>query len=110
MDEDEQRLLVRQTRLEADGVLSLELEDLAGNRLPKWSPGAHLEIQLESGVIRHYSLCSHPADRSRYRIAVLLEPNGRGGSREIHESVRAGTSLRYRGPRNRFELCPPITT
>jgi ferredoxin-NADP reductase len=70
---------------EAAGVRVLELVAPDGGDLPAWEPGAHLEIQLRSGFVRHYSLCGDPADRTVYRIAVLLEPQGRGGSWEIHE-------------------------
>jgi ferredoxin-NADP reductase len=56
--------------------------------------------------VRQYSLCSDPSEKTQYRIAVLNDPNSRGGSREIHETVRTGSLLPYRGPRNHFELEP----
>jgi ferredoxin-NADP reductase len=36
----------------------------------------------------------------------LKEPNSRGGSIEIHESVNLGTRLTLRGPKNHFPLHP----
>jgi ferredoxin-NADP reductase len=99
-------LLVRAQRLESDGVLSLLLEHPDGAELPAWTPGAHIDVILPSGTVRQYSLCSDPAEKTQYRIAVLNDPNSRGGSREIHETVRTGTLLPYRGPRNHFELEP----
>jgi ferredoxin-NADP reductase len=99
-------LLVRAQRLESDGVLSLLLEHPDGSELPAWTPGAHIDVVLPSGTVRQYSLCSDPTEKTQYRIAVLNDPNSRGGSREIHETVRTGNMLPYRGPRNHFELEP----
>lgn len=97
-------LRVRHIKWEADGVLSLTFVDPNGKDLPEWSPGAHLEVELPSGLVRQYSLCGDPRDRCRYKVAVLRELNGRGGSAEIHDTVLAGRILKVRGPRNRFEL------
>ncbi|MER5310482.1 PDR/VanB family oxidoreductase [Streptomyces sp. NPDC002773] len=100
------RLTVRSVVREAEGVLGLLLVDPAGGELPAWEPGAHVEVTLPSGAVRHYSLCGDPADRSAYRLGVLREPAGRGGSEEIHTSVGEGTVLGVRGPVNRFPLVP----
>ncbi|MEU1533644.1 PDR/VanB family oxidoreductase [Streptomyces fagopyri] len=85
----------------ADGVVRLRLE---GNALPRWEPGAHLELVLPSGLVRQYSLCGDPADASSYTVATRLAENGRGGSREVHERLREGMTVEARGPRNRFPL------
>ncbi|MER6096208.1 PDR/VanB family oxidoreductase [Streptomyces sp. NPDC001728] len=98
------RLTVRSVLREAEGVLGLLLADPTGAALAPWEPGAHLEVTLPSGAVRHYSLCGDPADRSTYRLGVLREPAGRGGSEEIHTSVGEGTVLGVRGPFNRFPL------
>jgi ferredoxin-NADP reductase len=97
-------LRVRQLRHEADGVVSALLVDPAGGALPAWTAGAHLELQLPSGRIRHYSLGGDPDDRSSYLVAVLREVDGRGGSIEIHDSLRVGSYVEVRGPRNNFAL------
>jgi ferredoxin-NADP reductase len=97
-------LRVRHVKWEADGVHSLTFVDPQGADLPEWTPGAHLEIELPSGAVRQYSLCGDPYDRCRYKVAVLRDPNGRGGSAEIHDTVLTGRLLKVRGPRNRFEL------
>ncbi|MFC5720049.1 PDR/VanB family oxidoreductase [Streptomyces gamaensis] len=99
-----QELLVRQATLEAEGVLGLELVSPSGKDLPEWDPGAHIELVLPSGLIRQYSLCGDPQERGSYRIAVLREREGRGGSEEIHTTPLVGMVLRVRGPRNRFPL------
>nr|WP_026247513.1 PDR/VanB family oxidoreductase [Streptomyces sp. SID8354] len=100
------RLRVAERTEAAEGVVALRLE---GERLPAWEPGAHLDLVLPSGAVRQYSLCGEPADAVRadggsYTVAVRLIENGRGGSREVHEALRAGTTVEARGPRNRFPL------
>ncbi|MFB6606096.1 PDR/VanB family oxidoreductase [Streptomyces noursei] len=100
------RLRVAERTEVADGVVALRLE---GERLPVWEPGAHLDLVLPSGAVRQYSLCGEPADAVRadggsYTLAVRLIEDGRGGSREVHEVLRAGMTVEVRGPRNRFPL------
>ncbi|MET9380849.1 PDR/VanB family oxidoreductase [Streptomyces sp. NPDC002928] len=95
------RLSVASHETVADGVVQLRLE---GRHLPRWEPGAHLDLVLPSGLVRQYSLCGDPADTSSYTVAARLVEGGRGGSREVHEQVREGTELEVRGPRNRFPL------
>ena len=104
-DQEFIEVTVRQAKLEADGVISLEMVPDSG-LLPAYEPGSHLDIELPSGLIRQYSLCSPPADLSFYRIAVLREPAGRGGSQEVHEAALVGKRVRIRGPRNHFPLEP----
>jgi ferredoxin-NADP reductase len=99
-------LVVRQVRLEAKAVVSLQLVDPAGGALPGWQPGAHLDLVLPSGLIRQYSLCGDPEDPRSYAVAVLREARGRGGSAEIHDSALVGRELTVRGPRNHFALAP----
>ena len=88
----------------AEGVRGLTLRAADGGELPPWRPGAHLDLRLEPGLVRQYSLCGDPADRRRWRLAVLREPEGRGGSRHVHERLAAGDRLTVDGPRNHFEL------
>ncbi|CAM5231218.1 PDR/VanB family oxidoreductase [Streptomyces avidinii] len=87
----------------AQGVLQLTLES---PDLPAWSPGAHVDVTLPSGLVRQYSLCGDPADDGRYTIAIRLVEDGRGGSREAHAQLVEGAELELRPPRNRFELVP----
>lgn len=88
--------------LAADGVIGLELGAADGGALPDWEPGAHIDILLPDGGARQYSLCGDPADRRVWRIGVLREAEGRGGSRWLHDELRAGDRLATRGPRNHF--------
>lgn len=100
------QLTVRNRQPVADGVLALELADPTGAALPEWTPGAHVDLVLAPDLVRQYSLCGDPADRTRWRIAVLREPAGRGGSARVHDTLRTGDTVRVRGPRNRFALEP----
>ncbi|MGW1914105.1 PDR/VanB family oxidoreductase [Streptomyces sp. NPDC002076] len=95
------RLLVASRETVAEGVVQLRLE---GRDLPRWEPGAHLDLVLPSGLVRQYSLCGDPEDTSSYTVATRLVADGRGGSREVHEQVTEGMELEVRGPRNRFPL------
>ncbi|CAM5341027.1 PDR/VanB family oxidoreductase [Streptomyces griseorubiginosus] len=105
-DAYEAELVVERRESAADGVLALTLRHPLGEPLPAWEPGAHIDVLLGPGLERQYSLCGDPADRARWRIAVLREPVGRGGSAHVHEQVNQGDKVRVRGPRNHFALRP----
>ncbi|MGW2642264.1 PDR/VanB family oxidoreductase [Streptomyces sp. NPDC001348] len=90
----------------ADGVVSLTLRRPDGGPLPSWAPGAHIDLLLDNGLVRQYSLCGSPAAEDAWQIAVLREAQGRGGSAYVHEHLREGTGVRVRGPRNNFPLRP----
>lgn len=97
-------LRVRAMRWEAHDVLSLELDDPSGALLPEWTPGAHIDLRFANGVERQYSLCSDPADLRTWRVAVLAETPSRGGSRYVHQTLRAGDPVTASVPINHFEL------
>ncbi|MDT0478958.1 PDR/VanB family oxidoreductase [Streptomyces doebereineriae] len=102
-------LTVAARTLAADGVVSLTLRRPDGGMLPAWTPGAHIDVLLDGdadGLVRQYSLCGQPADRGVWQIAVLREPEGRGGSAYVHDHLREGSTVRVRGPRNNFPLRP----
>ncbi|MGY1593552.1 PDR/VanB family oxidoreductase [Geodermatophilus sp. SYSU D00708] len=103
-DEVDLHLQVAARRTGAEGVVVLDLRDPSGGELPAWSPGAHIDLKLREGLVRQYSLCGDPNDRSVWRIGVLREPESRGGSEHVHESLVEGVEVDVRGPRNNFEL------
>jgi ferredoxin-NADP reductase len=78
---------------------------LTGEHLPRWHPGAHIDIHLPSGLVRQYSLCGDPEARD-YRIAVRRIPDGGGGSVEMHD-LKVGATVTTHGPRNAFPLTVP---
>ncbi|MEU5595737.1 PDR/VanB family oxidoreductase [Streptomyces sp. NPDC020298] len=102
----EAELVVERRESAADGVLALTLRHPLGEELPAWEPGAHVDVLLGPDLERQYSLCGDPADRAVWRVAVLREPDGRGGSAYVHEQVGPGDKVRVRGPRNHFPLQP----
>ncbi|QSB16724.1 oxidoreductase [Natronosporangium hydrolyticum] len=88
----------------AAGVIQLTLRHPVGDPLPGWEPGAHIDLVLRPDLVRQYSLCGDPADRSSWSVTVQREPDGRGGSRLAHDELTPGTVVRVRGPRNHFGL------
>ncbi|MBG0562236.1 PDR/VanB family oxidoreductase [Actinoplanes aureus] len=100
------RLRVTRRVAAAEGVVVLDLADPSGAELPRWAPGAHVDLCLPGGAVRQYSLCGDPGDRRRWRIGVLREPDGRGGSAQVHAALHEGVEVEARGPRNHFALVP----
>lgn len=92
------RLVIAEARQEAEGVMSLRLVSPGEEPLPRWRPGAHLDLVLPSGLVRQYSLCGDPDDRSYYRVAVRRLGEA---STEVH-TLGPGTKVTVRGPRNAF--------
>jgi vanillate O-demethylase ferredoxin subunit len=86
----------------AEGIRLLKLSPQDGSLLPAWEPGSHIDLHLDSGMIRQYSLCGSCADTSTYEIAVKREPESRGGSKFVHETLTVGSQLSISAPRNHF--------
>jgi len=97
-------LVVSAREESAEGVVALTLTDPEGAALPAWTPGAHIDVLLADDLVRQYSLCGSPADQRNWRIAVLRDDGGRGGSRQVHEMLQVGSTVAVRGPRNHFPL------
>ncbi len=97
-------VVVRKEKI-ADDAFSLTLRS-AGLPLPAWAPGAHIDLVLPSKKVRQYSLCGDPANREEWRIGVLREQTGRGGSAYVCDELAEGTRLTVLGPRNHFALVP----
>jgi ferredoxin-NADP reductase len=97
-------VVITAKELVAEGVQRLTFEDPAGGPLPPWTPGAHVDLVLRPDLIRQYSLCGDPADGSSLQVAVLREPQGRGGSAHVHDQLSPGDRVLLRGPRNHFPL------
>jgi len=106
-------LKVERTWMASRHVKCFELTSPNGSALPLFAAGAHLKINIvnKRGTceLRHYSLLSDPACRTHYRIAVLVEPHGRGGSIFLHEKVQPGDTLEASPPKNAFHLLKDAT-
>ena len=90
-------------RFLTEDIVELTLARPDRTNLPRWRAGAHIDLQLPGELTRQYSLCGDPGAQSEYRIAVLKEPDGRGGSRWVHEHLGTGSAVTIGGPRNTFE-------
>ena len=87
----------------AEGIVSIKLESIDG-QLPTFQPGAHIDLHLQNGLVRQYSLVNGPGETNFYRIGVKLEEPSAGGSSYIHENLRVGDVLACSTPRNNFPL------
>jgi tetrachlorobenzoquinone reductase len=81
-----------------------ELRPISEDLLPAFTAGAHVDLFLPNGLIRQYSIASDPEDRSRYILGIKRDASGRGGSRFVHESIRAGTIVPTSPPRSTFSF------
>jgi ferredoxin-NADP reductase len=97
-------LRVMAMRHEAQGVLSVELGALDDAVLPPVAAGAHVDLHLEAGLVRSYSLVVPRCSANRYVVAVLLDRASRGGSAHVHQQLRVGDTLQVGRPRNHFSL------
>ncbi len=90
----------------AEGVVALTLREVTGQAMPAWEPGAHVDLILDGVATRQYSLCGALGDQQTYRLGILRDPDGSGGSLHVHDQVAEGDLVRVRGPRNNFPLVP----
>lgn len=88
---------------EAENTHSYVLQAVNGT-LPPFTAGAHVDLHLGNGMIRSYSLLNDPSDTSRYVIGVKRDAGGRGGSRFVHDTLRAGDTITISRPTNNFEF------
>lgn len=104
-DHGPRRMRVIGKEVAAAGVVTVTLADLDGGPVPAWEPGAHIDLVL-GDMTRQYSLCGDPSDPESLTVAVLLEPEGRGGSAYVHDKLEVGDVIPIAGPRNAFGLSP----
>src|SRR3989442_876824 len=77
--------VIRKTQEAAD-IVSLELAALDGSALPPFSAGAHIDVHVRDGLVRHRQ--------------------SRGGSVAMHDAIREGEVIRISAPKNHFPLVP----
>lgn len=99
------RARVAVKRTVARDVCEFTFEGPAGQPLPSWEPGAHIDVLTPAGERRSYSLTDRwPASDGRYVIAVARSADGRGGSASMHTSVRRGDTLQITPAVNTFPV------
>jgi len=96
-------LQISSRHAETPDIVRFELRAAAGEQLPKFEAGAHIDIEAAPGLIRQYSLLNDPAENDRYVIGVLKDSNSRGGSIAMHQ-FKTGDTVNIAGPRNHFPL------
>lgn len=89
---------------QCEGIHTFRLASPDTGMLPAFTAGAHVDVFVRDGLIRQYSLSGDPAQDQYYELTVQREVNGRGGSIEMLDSVRAGQLLKISRPRNNFPL------
>ena len=100
------KVKVARKKQEALDICSFELVPADGGALPAFVAGSHIDVHTPGGPVRQYSLSTAPGDHSHYRIAVKKEPESRGGSKAMHETLNEGDLLSISVPRNNFALVP----
>jgi len=102
--EFETEVRLESKRQVADGVVELRFLKEGDHSLPSWAPGAHIDLILNDAPTRQYSLCGDPSDHRVWRVGILRDADGRGGSLYAHDQLEEGDTVRVRGPRNNFPL------
>lgn len=103
------KVRVNRIRPESAEIKSFELVSANKAPLPDFTPGSHIDVHIDDGLIRQYSLCNGPTEKDRLVIAVKREPESRGGSRAMHERISEGDVLTISAPRNHFPIDPKAT-
>lgn len=91
----------------ARNVKLLRLKPRAG-RFPRVEAGAHLKVGViltdRTRDFRQYSIVDSDPEGRWYEIAVLRDPNGRGGSLYMHDEVGFEKTISVMPPENDFLL------
>lgn len=85
-------------------IRSFELAAEDGGDLPEFTAGSHIDVILDNGLIRQYSIASCCSERNHYIIGVLNDINSRGGSSFIHQQFKIGDQINISEPRNLFKV------
>jgi vanillate monooxygenase ferredoxin subunit len=105
-DQSLMRVQVRRKKRLSSEVFLFELFPIEGGVLPRFTAGAHIDVEVAPGKVRSYSLCNSASSGDRYQIAVLREFSSRGGSVAMHDAVHEGHVIRISKPKNYFLLRP----
>ncbi|MDJ0396492.1 PDR/VanB family oxidoreductase [Rhodococcus sp. G-MC3] len=84
----------------ADGIAKIVI---ATERAYHVAPGSHVDVKIDTGDIRSYSIVSGGADGRSVTLGVQLSPTSRGGSRFMH-ALQPGDTLDVTAPLQNFPL------
>lgn len=101
---DLREVRVKRICYEAENINSYELVLPGGGDLAAFTAGSHIDLHLQNGMVRSYSLVNDQDERHRYVIAVNKDGSSRGGSSFVHETIKAGDIIAISTPRNNFAL------
>ena len=88
----------------APNIQAFDLVDPKGAELPAFTGGGHIEILLEDGRRRAFSLAGDPADRKRYRIGIAKSGTPGSGGDWLYDNLEPGTPVSVLEPRNAFPI------
>lgn len=77
--------------------------ELASGHFVGLEPGAHIDVKLDSNLVRQYSVWNWDVSGRWLTVAVKREDSGRGGSLAMH-ALEVGAQVEIGGPRNHFKL------
>lgn len=85
-------------------TVCIELGDPDDWELPPFKMGAHMDLYLDNGLVRTYSLCGNPKNSTRYVFGIKKDHHSRGGSRFIYDELQVGDEVRVSLPRGQIDL------
>ena len=92
-----------------ENITSFEIEVLDDSfdkpSLDNLEAGAHIDVYLDDGLVRQYSIWYWSENKTKVSIAVKREDEGNGGSLKMHQ-LQVGDLITIDGPRNNFKLIP----
>ncbi|AZV37910.1 oxidoreductase [Komagataeibacter xylinus] len=98
-------VIVHDVMLEGADCVRLRLVATPGQgALPRFAPGAHVDVLTPAGLVRQYSLCGDADDPGFYELCIRREAASRGGSASLCSTVEKGMELHISPPRNAFAL------
>lgn len=101
-------LVVEAREQPAPGIALITFRGDDDEPLPAAPPGSHINVHVPlhgAHDVRSYSLVDLGAEDGRWRIAVRLQQDGRGGSRWMHE-LAPGDRLQSTSPIDGFPVNP----
>jgi reductive dehalogenase len=106
-------VLLRKREDMTPDVAKYEFVARAGQELPPFDAGAHIDVVIAPEYLRQFSLAGDPADRSKWVLGVQREAperGGRGGSALMHRAFREGRTVFVSKPGNLFPLHEDAST
>ncbi|WP_419902947.1 PDR/VanB family oxidoreductase [Kiloniella sp.] len=97
-------VLINAIKDQALNIRTFELVSPDGEALPSFTAGSHIDVFLENGLVRQYSLSNSQDERLRYVVGIQKEEEGRGGSKHLYDNLQVGDEIEISIPRNHFEL------